>query len=469
MDKELLNKVRDAVKNIISIMMVDDMFIGLLLKKTWIYADPYSKSKAYADELNIYINPEKFLKLTPEEQRFVLTHELLHILLKHTLRDKEFLRRWGYILDPETLNDIEDAKCNQYLKHFKNHLININPIFPEDIEEGLEIKDVEKKSTEEIIEELARKIKNIIAIITSQGCGNCKLPPLPPWVKIIPVYIDNNTESQKPNETPQPTIKIDVPEEYDRDNDVFRTPKDGDKEGSNEKKDLPVINEGDREDKDAKTPEEKLKRWLMKVSETAITIKTAGLLPGHYEELINELLKPMIDWRRILRSTLTKGIGRNVKRTWSRPSRKIPELYPGKETLKLNKTVVLIDTSGSIGTKELQRFVSEVYGVLREVSKVVVIMWDAEVEDVIELRSNNDIEKVKVIKGRGGTCIKPALELVNKKFNDVDKIIIFSDWEIADLNDAEPLLKKYADKIIAFTTFGRPPKYLESYKIEITD
>jgi predicted metal-dependent peptidase len=243
-----------------------------------------------------------------------------------------------------------------------------------------------------------------------------------------------------------------------------------DKEGGKkEKGSKDVINEGDKEDKDAKTPEELYKRWIRKISETVITVKTAGRLPGHYEELINELLKPIIDWRRILRSSLTKGIGRNVKRTWSRPSRKIPDLYPGKETLKLNKTVILIDTSGSIGTKELQRFVSEVYGVLREISKVVVIMWDAVVEDVIELRSNSDIEKVKVIKGRGGTCIKPALELVNEKFNDVDKIIIFSDWEIADLNDAEPLLKKYASKIVAFTTYSKPPKYLESYKIEITD
>ena len=536
---ELLNQVREAVKNIISMTMVDDMFIGLLLKKTWIYAD-YETPTAYTEGLNIYINPNYFLKLNPLERKFVLIHELMHILLKHTLRQKEFIRKYSKYLDPLTMNVLADAKCNQYLKIYRDHLESVRPVFPEDVEKVFKIEDVEKKSLEELIDELTRKIKEIEAIIIIGGKSG-EGEPLPPWIKIKPKGVivlppDEENIPRKKGGTPieiDKPIEIDTPIEIDIPFDIpidvfgkgeFKEKEDkvvklgegkrsnkeekesegkeggkkdkeekedkegdkeekesegeeGDKEGKRsdkegDKKDKEgkdVINEGDKEDKDAKTPEEQYKRWIRKVSETAITVKTAGRLPGHYEELINELLKPIIDWRRILMSTLTKGIGRNVKRTWSRPSRKIPELYPGKETLKLNKTVVLIDTSGSIGTKELQRFVSEVYGVLREVSKVIVIMWDAVVEDVIELRSNNDIEKVKVIKGRGGTCIKPALELVNDKFNDVDKIIIFSDWEIYDLKDAEPLLKKYANKIVAFTTYKRPPEYLESYKIEIAD
>jgi predicted metal-dependent peptidase len=476
---ETLNKARNEVKNIIGSMMVNDTFLGLLLKKTWIYAD-YETPTAYTEGLSIYINPNYFLKLEPVERKFVLLHELMHILLKHTLRQKEFIRKYSKYLDPLTMNVLADAKCNQYIRIYKSYLEKVKPIFPEDVEKVFNVEDVEKKSLEELMDELAKEIEEIEAIIVIGGKSGEGIP-LPPWIKIKPKGIivqPNEPTEDKPKGKPCSPIDIDIP--FDIPIDVFGKGEGKEKEHNDKvvklgegekssKKEKEVINEGDKEDKEAKTPEEQYKRWIRKVSETVITVKTAGLLPGHYEELINELLKPIIDWRRILRSTLTKGIGRNVKRTWSRPSRKIPELYPGKETLKLNKTVVLIDTSGSIGTKELQRFVSEVYGVLREVSKVVVVMWDAEVEDVIEVRSHNDIEKVKVIKGRGGTCIKPALELVNDKFNDVDKIIIFSDWEIADLKDAEPLLKKYASKIIAFTTYKKPPKYLESYKIEITD
>ena len=113
-----LSKVREAVKSAIAALMAEEPFLGLLLKRTWIYADTETNAIAYADKLSIYLNPDKFISLDPREQVFTLVHELMHIVKKHTLRSEEFMRRFGYILDPATMNILADAKVNQDLDKY---------------------------------------------------------------------------------------------------------------------------------------------------------------------------------------------------------------------------------------------------------------------------------------------------------------------------------------------------------------
>jgi len=508
MKEELLEKTRQELKSLISTLILQEPFFGILAKRTWIYAD-FDTETAYTDGLDIYINPEYFLSLTQNERRMILLHELMHIVLKHSLRKEEFLKKFGRVLDPQTMNILADAKVNQYLEKYRDKLRPQNRgVWPEDVEKGFGLKNVREKSLEELMEELSRKIIEIPVVIVIGGEGGDVLP-IPPWIKLKPIDIKvENDEKRpgKPKPTPPVDIEIEIPEDLKIPEDVFGNGKgsgktdkkkkdkkdeDGEissdeeknektgkskekgkkdeKEGANKSNEKDVLNEGDREDKETDDPE---KRWTKKMLETLISSKTIGKDPGYLQRLIEELLKPIVDWRRILRTALTKGIGRNVKRTWARPSRKISDLYPGKETLKLNKVVVLIDTSGSIGENELKRFVSEVYGILRETSKVVVIPWDATVYDPIELRGMSDINKLKTsIQGGGGTMIYPALKLVDEKFSSYDMFIIFSDWYIGDINtdEVQNILRKYAKKIIAFTTSARPPEFLESHKIQIVE
>ena len=487
---EDLIKAKRIVKNIISTLLVEEPVFGMLLRRTWIFADPGAKL-AYTEGLSIYINPEEFVKLSPIEQRFVLLHELMHIILRHTLRAKEFERNYGYILDPLTMNVVADCKANQYLAKYRNKLKVLRPIWPEDVERAYKIDDVEKKSMEEIIEELAKKAKTIIIMERGRGRGCSPIPPAPTPIPPSPSPVPPDSEIPPeapvpvPPNSPQPSPQRPLmsPPETNMPRDVFKGNEDkergkegkegekGDKvEKINDGKKVP-LNEGDKEDLEAKTPEELFRNWIRKMAETLMAMKMAGRIPAELERLIENLLRPIIGWRELLRSTVTKGLGRQVKRTWSRPSRKNPDVYPGKETLKLNKVVVLIDTSGSIGQRELERFVSEVYGVLKETSQVVVIPWDAVAYTPIVLKSPSDIKKACRLGGGGGTCIKPALVAVDKAYRDADKIVIFSDWWIADLEDQETqrLLKKYAHKIVAFTTDKNPPEYLKSYKIHIAE
>jgi len=414
-----IDTLRDSVKTIISTVLAEEPFFGMLLKRTWVLATDKIPT-AMTDGIKIYVNPRFFENLRPEERKAILLHELMHVVQLHVTRSKKYLERGV----PQVLvNIVADAKANQYISKYVSKLKAITPIMPGTIEEMFNIKDVEKKSFEEVMDEILKK---------SPQC-KCK---------------GGNGEGDGPR------IPVDI------------RPDNEDVEGK-------PLNEGDSEDKNKKNPEEIERQIQRKLLESAMVAKQIGKLPAELERLVEEIAKPKIHWKRLIRSTLSKGLGKSVKRTWSRPSRKIPNSYPGKETLKLGKVVVLVDTSGSIGQKELQQFVGEVYGIAKEVAEVVVIPWDAKAYEPIVMKSYRDIEKVKVgLKGGGGTIIRPALELVDKKFNDTQQIVILSDWYIGDLNDSETerLLKKYADRIVAVTTSAEPPQYLPTrIKINLSE
>ena len=411
-----MDALKDAVKSIISTVLTEEPFFGILLKRTWIYASD-EVSTAMTDGIAIYINPKFFEKLEPKEKKAILLHELMHMVQLHPTRSKKYAAQG---VPPLIINYVADAKANQYIYNYVSELRAIKPVLPRSVEDAFGVRDVEKKSFEEIMDEILSNMKKLEG--WGRGCrpkeGSIGDGP----ISDIPI---NGNAPVPDNGKP--------------------------------------LNEGDSGDNDKKSPEEIEDRVKKKLRESVMTAKQIGRLPAELERLVEEIAKPQIHWKRLIRSTLSKGLGKSVKRTWSRPSRKIPNSYPGKETLKLGKIVVLVDTSGSIGQRELQQFVGEIWGIAREVAEVVVIPWDAEAYNPIIMKSDRDIEKVKVgLKGGGGTAIYPALALMDKKFGDAQQIVVLSDWYIGDLehNETENLLKKYANRIIAVTTAKEPPQYL---------
>ncbi|MEM4592227.1 MAG: VWA-like domain-containing protein, partial [Sulfolobales archaeon] len=182
----------------------------------------------------------------------------------------------------------------------------------------------------------------------------------------------------------------------------------------------------------------------------------AGTVPGWAKRIVDELLKPRINWRSVLRQYLAQGM--RVKRTWSRESRKIDGM-PGKTLYGKPKVAVLVDVSGSITDRQFAEFLSELLGILGEASKVNVVFWDTEVKAVRTVKHKSEIPRLEV-QGGGGTMIREALEHAVKA--DYDEIIIMSDWDIADLDDpaVRAMLERNKHKIVAVTVGSKPPAFL---------
>ncbi len=148
--------------------------------------------------------------------------------------------------------------------------------------------------------------------------------------------------------------------------------------------------------------------------------KQHGPLPGHFQELVEVLLAPpRIDWKAVMRNLASGSILSSKRRSMSRPYRRhlgVKQLswYPGRSTDRTFNIVFGIDTSGSMGAKEL----GQALGILQKLQRIdpwitiTIIESDADVQRVYTITGTDDI-KVDLC-GRGGTCFDPAIEEARK-------------------------------------------------------
>jgi predicted metal-dependent peptidase len=93
--------------------------------------------------------------------------------------------------------------------------------------------------------------------------------------------------------------------------------------------------------------------------------------------------------------------------------------------------VVGVDTSGSVGPKELNMFMAEISGILADVQpKRLIIMWcDANIGRVDECEDENDLNtlRCKGVPGGGGTSFVPVFEEIEKMNITPDALVYLTD------------------------------------------
>jgi len=179
--------------------------------------------------------------------------------------------------------------------------------------------------------------------------------------------------------------------------------------------------------------------------------KMRGLDTLDFESLVELLLKKrVLDWKKVLRETFSEI--KNIVRDYNllKQSRKvqilrnvlgkdlfIPELK--KESFDVN-VVIGIDSSGSISDNEYSEFISEVYNLLNDIKNVkgYVIVWEAEVKKIVEIKNgwNNEILKeLRKRKGYGGTIIENFFKKANELVRNKKKTycIVFTDGYTEDV------------------------------------
>lgn len=342
---------------------------------------------AATDGRRIYYNPQYLASLKPPERVFVLAHEVYHTVSRHPQRMKHYSNEDGFRGLPwstELFNVCADYVINADL--LANNIGTCNPEW---------LLDPQVKPTdlvEDVYERYAQKMPPKGGG-TGQGQGQGQPTSTPHG---NPTYGKNGGgRGGKPDK-----VAADQGGSFDQVLPPETDPVTG-------KEDLPDQAE-----------------FQEAVAKAAAAAKAMGNMPGSLQRLVDEILDPQISWREHIRLLVTGKIGSRHE-TWDRPNRRRIVLntrnpldgqntimyLPGRRGFGANDVAVAIDTSGSIGNKELAVFRAEVGGILADVrpKRVYVIWCDAAVHGV-DVVSSLDEARALSPKGGGGTDFRPPFE-----------------------------------------------------------
>jgi predicted metal-dependent peptidase len=110
-----------------------------------------------------------------------------------------------------------------------------------------------------------------------------------------------------------------------------------------------------------------------------------------------------------------------------------PLYAPSRSGHGAGTIVVGVDTSGSIGSDEVDMFMAEMSGILDDVRpKRIVIMWcDAKVHRVDEVEDAGDLNVVRAkgAPGGGGTAFEPVFDEIDKMGLTPDALVYLTDGQ----------------------------------------
>lgn len=322
---------------------------------------------------HFYYNKKSIEELPDNELQGLVIHEILHLAFLH-------LTRRG-TRDPELFNIAADIVCNNIIvnNHYslpKKGIIPYNNTIELKDEKGkvfVRIDEINKKTVEQIYDELMKHVKQISVTISKSknGKGNSGFG--------FDIHIEG-------------------------------------KGG----KDL--------------TKEEKAeieKEWLTRVADATNTAKMRGTMPAGLELLLGNLHTQKVDWKHILRKYVQSQIPSDY--TYAKPNKKsICSGFYIPDTLKEKIDVLItIDTSGSIGQKELTDFLSEIVGMakgFKDKINMILLTHDCVVQNDYKIENGNISKILKMkINGGGGTSHAPVFDYISKKYKRTKLVISFTD------------------------------------------
>jgi len=157
----------------------------------------------------------------------------------------------------------------------------------------------------------------------------------------------------------------------------------------------------------------------------------AGNLPSGVKRLIEDLTMPKMNWRELLQQQIESTIKSDF--TWMRPSRKgwdIAAVMPGMKPGETIDVCITIDMSGSVTSKQIKDFFSEVVGIMEQYNDFKIHLWtfDTQVYNPQIFTQDNlgDIMHYEP-KGGGGTMFECNWEFMKDEGIEPKKLILFTD------------------------------------------
>jgi predicted metal-dependent peptidase len=139
-------------------------------------------------------------------------------------------------------------------------------------------------------------------------------------------------------------------------------------------------------------------------------------------------------WPELLREWLTKSSRNGWDAPFNAPIFQSTGLASaGRRTRRAGDIVLVLDTSGSVGSATFARFLDEAQAVLDELKpeRMHLLSVSHEVADVISLEAGGTVPRT--MKGGGGTLFRPAFDWVAKNVDEPDVMVYLTDGCSGDL------------------------------------
>ena len=188
----------------------------------------------------------------------------------------------------------------------------------------------------------------------------------------------------------------------------------------------------DMDEGDAAEMEAEIDQRIMVAANAA---KNVGKLPSFAKGLVAQMEQSQVDWRSAMRRFFSGDQPDDY--TFRRPERKayyqLGIIAPSIERRGVGHIVVGVDTSASVGDKELHHFLGEVNAISCEISpaSITVIYCDTRVNHVDHYEQGDEVVAFNY-KSRGGTNVQPVFDYVREHDLKVDHMVYLTDLEVWD-------------------------------------
>jgi len=173
-----------------------------------------------------------------------------------------------------------------------------------------------------------------------------------------------------------------------------------------------------------------------------------GEISANFQEYLDGIFKVEVPWEDILQQALTYYSHTADQPSWIRKNIyfrnvRLPGYIDGQDTQTL---VACIDTSGSVSSRDLKKFIGVLMGCINNYKQLIVIMHDSSIKDVVRFSSlfnEADItSRLSKIHGRGGTSHKDVFDKIDRLWEDdeeISTVVFLTDYG----SDVERIYKKY--------------------------
>jgi predicted metal-dependent peptidase len=360
-----------VVKSRVKLLKNSPFFGTLLLNAPW-REDKEICPTACTDGATLMINPDFAEKLSDSEFQGVLLHEIMHMCLEHVDRLKDV-----FMVDPATANIAADIVVNGIIDD--NKLTLPNGAVRDDKLKHLSVREIYN-----ILKQKQAKNPNYLEDKYGVKVVNTCL--------VQPGGKDGKGQSE------------------------------GDSEKEGEEK-----TDGDGGQQSQDKP-----NWkdILQSAATIAKMKKAGPVGAGLDRLFSELLQPSIDWRTLLYKYLT-----NYPTDFTGFDRRFTyrNLYLDDFSGTKLTANVYIDTSGSVDSKILTEFLSEVQGAALSTDFIEghIFCFDTTLYHICKLEDLHP--PTFVPKGGGGTSFHPIFKKASSdSFSPTLHIILTDGWANLD-------------------------------------